>query len=217
MRCETLHSQATALQETGQLAEAVALYRECLSLNDRFAPTLYNLGMLFLQQGHYPEACQYLLAAHHACPGDYNLLLGYGIALKQSGRLTEALSVFCQCDRLRPDQPHALCNLAAFYNSIGKADVGDCFLLEATLRAPEFPNVRWLNAMRLLRQKRYREGWLLFESRFELSGQTVNVSLPGVPFWRGESVPWAILREQGHGDCLMMAHLRAHLRTVALF
>jgi len=205
IRCEVLHGRATALQEAGQLGEAVALYRECLSLNDRFAPTLYNLGMLFLQQGHYPEACQYLQAAHHACPGDYNLLLGYGIALKQSGRLAEALSVFCQCDRLRPDQPHALCNLAAFFNSMGQADRGDCFLLEATLRSPEFPNVRWLNAMRLLRKKQYRQGWPLFESRFELSGQTVNVSRMGLPYWQGETRPWAVLREQGHGDCLMMA------------
>lgn len=204
--CENLHSQATALQETGNLAEAVSLYRECLTHDPEFAPTLYNLGMIFLQQGLYPLACQYLAEAHRICPGDYNLILGFGIALKQSGRLQEAISVFCRADRMRPDYPHALCNLAALYNSQGQSDIGDLFLYEATCRDSEFPNVRWLNAMRLLRKKQYRDGWPLFESRFELSGQTVTVSLPGVGFWQGEpAVSLAVLREQGHGDCLMMA------------
>lgn len=211
--CDDWHREAVALQAAGQLTEAMRLYQRCLEAQPDYTPALYNAGLAMLQHGHYPDAIKLLLRAYQTCPNDYNIILGYGIALRQSGRLDEAKQVFCHADRLAPDQPQAMCNLAAMHNSEGEALLGDCFLAEATRRQPDFPNVCWLNAMRLLRQKRYREAWPLFESRFTLSGQNANISVKNLPVWRGESVPFAVVREQGHGDCLMMARF---LRTASV-
>lgn len=207
---ETRHARAVELQASGALAEAVALYRACIIEQADFAPALYNLGMILVQHGQYDAAAPLLADAWKADPRNYNMLLGYGIALKQAGHIRAAIEIFCGADRQAPDQPHAMCNLASIHNTLGEPTLGDLFLAEATRRAPDFPNVRWLNAMRLLRRKRYRDAWPLFESRFSLMGQTVQTTQTTLPRWQGEARPWALLREQGHGDCLMLARFVNH-------
>lgn len=205
-----LHGRAVRLQDEGKPAEAVELYRSCLRHCPEYVPALYNLGMLLLQHGQFESAIPLLAQAYQRQPEDYNLMLGYGIALRQAGHTRAAIEVFCAADRQAPAEPHAMCNLAALHNTLGETALADLFLAEATRRAPEFPNVRWLNAMRLLRQKRYGQGWALFESRFELLGQSAQTTRTALPRWHGEARPFALLREQGHGDCLMMARFVLH-------
>lgn len=210
MNANELNEQAALLHRSGRYAEAMALYQECLALEPEHPYALYNAGMVSLHFGNYADAIQLLARAHVAMPNVYDVVLGYGIALRQAGRLDDAAQAFCRADRMAPLQSHAMCNLASLHYMQGGHEAGDFFLREATRRDAEFPNVRWLNAMRLLRQKQYREGWPLFESRFRLSGQQVRISWAEKPLWRGEAAALAVLREQGHGDCLMMARYIKH-------
>lgn len=216
MNANELNEQAVLLHRSGKYAEAMALYQECLALEPGHPHALYNAGMVSLHFGHYVNAIQLLARAHAAMPDVYDVVLGYGIALRQAGHLEDAAQVFCRADRIAPQQPQAMCNLASLHYMLGNQETGDFFLHEATRRDAGFPNVQWLNAMRLLRQKRYREGWPLFESRFRLSGQQVSNSWPEKPMWQGEAAPIAVLREQGHGDCLMMARYLRHAGVAPL-
>lgn len=213
MNVNELNDQATLLHRAGKYAEAMALYQQCLALAPDHPQALYNAGMVCLHFGNYAQASQLLARAYQISPEVYDVVLGYGIALRQAGKMAESAQAFCRADRINPEQPQAMCNLASIHYVLGNQEVGDFFLREATSREADFPNVQWLNAMRLLRLKEYRLGWPLFESRFRLFGQQVSSSWPEKPLWQGEPGPIAVLREQGHGDCLMMGRYLRHPRV----
>jgi tetratricopeptide (TPR) repeat protein len=59
-RIDELHAQASAAEAHGDLATAIAKYREILKLDASIAPAYNNLGALYFKQGDYRDAADVL-------------------------------------------------------------------------------------------------------------------------------------------------------------
>lgn len=59
-RVATLHEQAQAAEAAGDLATAIAKYREILKLDPALAPAYNNLGALYFKQGDFRDAADTL-------------------------------------------------------------------------------------------------------------------------------------------------------------
>ena len=53
---ESLYQRAAALQDSGDAAHALALYRQALVIDDRYAELHFRIGQLLFSQGQYDEA-----------------------------------------------------------------------------------------------------------------------------------------------------------------
>ena len=102
---------AVALQETGQLNDAILQYGKALESEPRLAEAHNNIGLALQAQGRFEEAAtahQRALSVHPAYPGAHN---NHGCALLGSGRPSAAASAFEAAISLAPDYAEAHRNL----------------------------------------------------------------------------------------------------------
>ena len=166
---------------------------------------LNNLAQLFLQVGDYPQALKCYWQAYQIRPNEFEIVNGLGTALRMNGDMKGAIRAFITADRLNPHSAKPMLNVCALYNTRGVYPVADNFLHQAKQREPDFTNVHWFEAMRLLRNMDYRAAWPLFEGRFELQGQKATHAGAQQPRWQPNShAPLVLLKEQGFGDVIQM-------------
>jgi Tfp pilus assembly protein PilF len=110
MDLSSLHAQAVAAHQRGQLAEAERLYLQLLAAAPgSFAP-LHLLGVVRAQQGRNAEALDLIGQALQVNPDVPEVLLNYGNVLKNMGRFDEALASYERALKARPGFPDALFN-----------------------------------------------------------------------------------------------------------
>jgi len=105
-------SLGTVLARQGRLGEAMANFREAISLRPDYQDSHYNLGVLLLKKGEVDNAIaewRSILVTH---PEDAGTNLNLGNALVQKGLLREAISHYEITLREEPDSSLALNNLA---------------------------------------------------------------------------------------------------------
>lgn len=114
-----LLAEAVSHHQAGRLGEAERLYRLILSADARHADALHLLGVVAFQSGRHPLAAELIakaiginrrIAAYHS-----NL----GNALKEIGRLDEAVAAYRMALRLQPAYPEAHYNLGGALLALG--------------------------------------------------------------------------------------------------
>jgi hypothetical protein len=119
-RSPTFHFQrGIELYRTGQLAEAIAAYRQCLSLQPDFPHARYHLGVALGDAEAYDEAIRLLHQVIQAEPEHaeaYNSL-GYLASLQRQPE--RARASFEQAIRLQPAYAQAHCNLGMTLLQLG--------------------------------------------------------------------------------------------------
>jgi predicted O-linked N-acetylglucosamine transferase (SPINDLY family) len=115
-----LSSQALALHQRGQLAEAEQLYIEIIRKNPTIVGPRYMLGVMRLQQGRVQEAVELMAPSAKVNPDDVAIQMNYAMALRGAGRLSEALSRFQHAVKLRPDLAEAHYNSGVVQAELGR-------------------------------------------------------------------------------------------------
>jgi tetratricopeptide (TPR) repeat protein len=110
----------TALQNTGQLSEAMEQFELTLQINPNYADTYYNLGTVLLQTGRVSQAIEQYQKALSLNPDNMKIHNNLGNALEQAGRLPEAIDQYRQVLRLMPDFAEAHYNLANALQHAGR-------------------------------------------------------------------------------------------------
>jgi tetratricopeptide (TPR) repeat protein len=113
---------ATALghHQAGRLAEAEALYRQVLTLDQDHLDGLHNLGVLYRQLGRNEAAASLLaraVAVNDQIPSLYSHLAG---ALRATGRLEEAAAAYGRAVALEPNRAETHYNLANTLRDLGR-------------------------------------------------------------------------------------------------
>lgn len=108
--------RAMALHQQGQLAQARALYEEVLNIQADHADCLHLLGLIALQSKDYQRAANLIDKAIQHNPAHAGYLVNHGIALKELGQLSAAISSYDSAIALAPDY-------AAAYYSRGNAQL----------------------------------------------------------------------------------------------
>jgi protein O-GlcNAc transferase len=95
--------EGIALHQSGQLAQAQAIYESILQSEPGHADALHYLGVIALQSGDSHRAAALIGQAIAVNPSNYGYYMNHGSAFKQVGELEAALSSFDKAIALRPE------------------------------------------------------------------------------------------------------------------
>ncbi|HEY9640117.1 MAG TPA: tetratricopeptide repeat protein [Coleofasciculaceae cyanobacterium] len=102
------------LHQQGNLAGAVASYRQTLVLNPQYVSAHHSLGVALDEQGQYCAAVEHYQQAIALQPNSIKSYNNLGCALAKLDRLEEAVQVYQQAIALQPDW-------AILHNNLGQA------------------------------------------------------------------------------------------------
>lgn len=199
---------AALLQQLGRTDESLAAYRRALTLAPDNAATHFNLGLLLRTQRRDAEALAALQRSIELAPGRHGAELERAALLRLCGRHDEAEQALRALLQARPDDAAALNELGALQFDLHRDAEAMSTLDEALQASPGHAHARWNQALLLLRQGRYAEGWPTAEARFDAALGPSAPRLPALslPRWRPDESPagHAILlcHEQGLGDLI---------------
>ncbi|MBF0561217.1 MAG: tetratricopeptide repeat protein [Alphaproteobacteria bacterium] len=131
----------------GQLAEAEKLYTSALALDPKNANFMYLRGTIYLQTGRNADGINEIgaaLALNSNSLSALNRLYALnnlGLALREQGRLSEAVTCFTEALRLKSDYPEALNNLGVTLKELGRLDEAIARYGEALRLKPDYPEV----------------------------------------------------------------------------
>jgi predicted O-linked N-acetylglucosamine transferase (SPINDLY family) len=122
-----------AQHEAGRLDQAEALYRKALAGDPKHADALHLLGLIAFQRGEFQSAIELIECAIPELDDLPEAHLNLGNALREVGRLTEAVDCYGRAIDLDPAYGMAHSNLARALNDQGQFEAG----LESSRRAAE--------------------------------------------------------------------------------
>jgi Tfp pilus assembly protein PilF len=111
-----------ALDQKGQMEEAIHQFQEAIRLKPRYASAYCNLGIALNKNGQVDEAIRQFREAIRLKPDQAGAHYGLGIVLGRKGQMDEAINQYQQAIRLKPDYPKALNNLGIALVGIGRLD-----------------------------------------------------------------------------------------------
>ena len=120
MNTKALSEKAIALHRSGQLAEAMRLYRDVLAVDPCDFPARHLLGVVHAQQGQNEDALREIDAALALKPDDAEAHLNRANVLKVMGRAEEALAGYARALDLKPDWPQGLNNRGTVLRDLGR-------------------------------------------------------------------------------------------------
>jgi tetratricopeptide (TPR) repeat protein len=119
------YSLGLALETEGQLAGAIAQYREALALNPNHDAS-YSLALALVKTGNVEEGIQQFQNALRNNSDDAKTHNNFGIALRKAGRLDDAIVQYQEALKINPDYAQAHYNLGnAFFQ---KGQINDAIL-----------------------------------------------------------------------------------------
>jgi Flp pilus assembly protein TadD len=129
--------------------EAVAAYRQALSLQPDYAQAYHQMGLAYAALNRYPEAVKALEKAAQLRPRAGLIYENLGVAYVKMGRWgklgrdQEARAQFAEALRLQPKMAKAHVNLGLAYLNLGLLDKAGKSLTEAVRLAPQDPQARY--------------------------------------------------------------------------
>jgi tetratricopeptide (TPR) repeat protein len=114
------YNLGVALDQAGQIPEAVRQYREAIRLKPTYVEAHNNLGNVLQRTGHPPEAVAEIGEAVRLGPPDPRALYNLGNALFAAGRPEAAIAAFGAALALKPDYAEAHCNLGVALTALGR-------------------------------------------------------------------------------------------------
>jgi len=137
-------------------------------------------------------------------------------ALEALGRPEEALAIYQQVLATRPEHAEALHNVANVLCQLGRVGRGDRCLRTRARLAPRGRRGAFQLELRPPPGGDYEPGWKEYEWRWEALRTKLPSAAAGKPLWLGEpdiaGRTVVVYAEQGFGDAIQMARLRAFAR-----
>jgi protein O-mannosyl-transferase len=109
-----------ALKRSGDIAGAIAQYKQALRINPNYAKAYNNLGNALAAQGQYDQAVEQFKHALKLNPGYAEVYNNIGVTLAGQKKFAEASAYFAEAMRLRPDQIGAYNNMGAALVRMGR-------------------------------------------------------------------------------------------------
>ncbi|MDI7276884.1 MAG: tetratricopeptide repeat protein [Anaerolineae bacterium] len=130
--------KAMALQEKGELQDALARYREALDLDERYAPTHASLASLYRQLGREDEALRELERAAELEPDNPYILAPLGQLYLEREEYDKSVAVLERARALEPAeaQIRSVLGAAYYYRSYADQEKAVAELEEAVALAP---------------------------------------------------------------------------------
>ena len=101
-----------ALEQKGQVDEAITQYQVALKINPGFSEAQFNLGLILLQTGRLDDAIIHFQKGLQIKPDNAKAQSNLGFALMQTGGMDDAITHLQKALQLEPDDPAIQNNLA---------------------------------------------------------------------------------------------------------
>lgn len=161
-------ARAARLHQSGELAEAEAIYRGILKKNPDSADANHLLGVIRCQEKRYAEALPYLERAVSLAPTFAEARQNLGKALRQLKRHDDAAAQMAEAARLMPESAEALTDYGNTLRRQGKAQEAEAALRRALALAPDHMPA-WLGLAESLRESRPEESALAYRRAIDLA------------------------------------------------
>lgn len=197
----------TVLQIERLLDESIASFDLAISLNPKSAFYYVKRGLVQLEKKYFVAAIDSFDQAIKLSPQDSLNYYYRGLAQLESKYVESAIDSFDKAIKIRPDFIEA-------FNNRGLAEVEKkCFddaiisFDQAIKLNSNYSEALWNKSLVLLKLQNFKEGWPLYESRFNESPcfprlrQNFQNNFFGIDELAGKSV--LIFSEQGIGDTIM--------------
>jgi tetratricopeptide (TPR) repeat protein len=158
-----------AHHQSGRLRRAEALYRKALRKDPDDANALHLLGVVAYQCGEVGTALRLIERALPALSELPDIHLNYGNALRETGKLAEAVASYRLAIALNPDYGMAHNNLAGALNQQGEFAAGLSSSKRATALIPDFFGAYVNRADALMGLERFAEAEALLRRALDLA------------------------------------------------
>jgi len=128
---DALAESARQCLQTGELRQAAALYTQLLRLDPQHPEALNFFATQALSSEQFSQRMEMLQRALASNPGDASLHKNIGLAHRDRGELSEALSAFNAALKIKPNYPVALLNKGAVLEQTGRRQEALNIYLEA--------------------------------------------------------------------------------------
>lgn len=184
---------AKAYRRRGDLARAIALYREASAQAPDDPEVRYNLAVTLQEAGRTQEALAAVADAIRRDPSRPEAHNALGISLSQTGRLVEALAEFDRAAALDPRDPQAQNNRGNVLRQLGRVEEAESAYRRAIELAPRYAeSFNGLGALEVARG-RPAEAVSDFRRALELAPQYHEVRLNlGIAFETLGDLPSAL-------------------------
>ena len=106
----------------GEFGVAIPLLKALIAAEPGNAPLLYNLGMVYSDQGRLEEAKVLLRQAASLNPDNAQIVVAIGVAYARAGDLAAAVETLDRATKIDPEDPFAHQNLGACLLKQGEAE-----------------------------------------------------------------------------------------------
>lgn len=137
LQIEAKIREGIALQRSGELDAAAAVYTELLEARPDSAPALHYLGLTRFQQGRLPEAEQLLGRSLEIEPDNPNAWSDLGMLRIRADAPEKSLQSFENALTLAPEHPDALNNMAQALRRLGRFGEARQYLERLVALKPE--------------------------------------------------------------------------------
>lgn len=197
-------------QQAGRLDEAIRVYEGLVAERPEWVAAWSNLGVALRASGRRAAALACYRRAAEIDPHQPGVLGNLGNLLKDLDLFEEAVTLLRGAVAQEPANPHTHRNLGLALKEAGELEAALEALDEACRLDPSAPAQRFERALLLLQLGRFREGWVGYESRWELP--EMQAQARNIPRWQGEPFPGRTLLvepEQGFGDSILASRYLA--------
>jgi len=167
---------AIALQEKGQLDEAITHYQKAIELNPSLASAYCNLGTALRKKGQLDEAITHYQKALELNPSFASAYYNLGVALLKKEQLDEAITHCLKALELKPSFAQAYCNLGGALQEKGQLDEAITYCLKALEINPSFDEA-YSNLGNALREKgQLDEAITYYQKAIEINPTSENAN-----------------------------------------
>lgn len=196
--------RAVALFEKGEIAAAIAGYKEILRQDNQHIHAWTNLGMALRKLGQFEASIACTKRALEISPENVSALTNLGNCLVDVNRIDEAVLMHEKALSLKPDDFLVRRNYSIALREAGLFEKALAEFEILHKMKPTDISVEWERAITYLYLERFSEGWKAFEIRWKLPSMAERPS--NVPRWQGEDIKGKTLlihAEQGFGDTIL--------------
>jgi len=154
---------AEALQNNGQLAKALPMYREAVRRSPNFAVGQQKLGTALRRSGQYAEAAEVLKQAASVAPDVALTWHELGLTYRALGKSADARAAIGKAVELDPDLPEAHNNLGIIWFAGGEGSRAESAFREAIRIRPDYADAHGNLANLLSGAGKYAEAREQFE------------------------------------------------------
>jgi len=202
-------------RKIGQMEHAEFHLSAATELNPNYSDAYSNLGLVYKHKGDIDSAKLCFANALQTNPNNIAALINTGNLLRENREFADAVECYEAVLSISPDNPTALTTASMAYYELGEYNAAAKYISRLIQNRPELHVERVNLGLITLRNKDFRKGFQLYESRFKYLG---TMEGDQETLWRGtgqnDKVLYVYNEKQGlsgFGDTIMFARYVSEL------